>query len=166
MIDRAGIEKTLRQIDRLYGGSSSAQEGLLYSKLAILELCGWIESSMDNIVLSLAKQLIRNPDHLIYFEKEVVGKVYGFEYEKHFRRMVIALIGLHGVETMEKNVNPRVFAPMCASLNALKPNRDKLAHTYIKGATTHLDGPSVILGRLHTVHAGLVDIEQVLKAIK
>ncbi len=166
MIDKVGIEKNLRQIDRLYARSSSAQEGLLFSKLAILELCGWIENSMDNIVLNTARQLIRQPKHLEYFKKEVVGKVYGFEYEKHFRRMVIALIGLHGVETMEKNVHLHVFDPMCASLNALKPNRDTLAHGYIEGATTHLDAPSVILGRFRTVYAGLVDIERVLKTIK
>ena len=166
MIDRSGIEKNLQKIDRLYVGTSSAQEGLLYSKLAILELCGWIESSMDSIVLSISKQLVKDSKHLKYFEEEVVEKVYGFEYEKHFRRIVIALVGLHGVESMEKKVNPRVFAPMCASLNALKPNRDKLAHGYIKGTTPHLDAPSVTLARCHTVHAGLVDIEGVLKAMK
>lgn len=166
MLDRSDIEKNLRQIDKLYASSSSVQEGLYYSKLATLELCGWIEHSMDSIVLSLAKQLIRDMKLQSYFEDEVVGKIYGFGYDKRLKRMLIPLVGLVGLEAMERKVNPRVFEPMRASLNALKPNRDNLAHGYIRGVTPHLDAPSVVLGRFHTVHAGLVNIESVLKALK
>ena len=164
MIEKSDIEKNLQKIDQLFTGSSSIQEGLLYSKLAILELCGWIETSMDNIVLDMAHRVILDPKHLRHFNI-TVRKVYGFEYEKHFRHMIITLVGLHGVEAMEKNVDLRAFLPMRAALNDLKPYRDKQAHGYIQGTTLHLDAPSITLGRFHTVHAGLVDIDGVLKSM-
>lgn len=149
----------------LYQGSSSIEGGLLYSKMAMLELCGWIEMSMDDIVLNAAQQLIRDTKHLKYF-KSVVQKVSGFEYQKHFRHMVITLIGLQGVETMEKNADPLLFLPMQAAFSTLRPHRNKHAHEYIKGATLRLDAPSISISRLHVIHAGLVDIEKVLKKIK
>lgn len=132
----------------------------------MLELCGWIETSMDEIVRHMSKRLVRNSKNERFFEKQVVGRVHGFDYENHFRRMVIALVGLHGVETMEKKVDPVLFQPMRAALNALKPDRDKHAHEYIKGTTLRLDAPSVTMGKYHAVYAGLVDIDRVLRRMK
>jgi hypothetical protein len=165
MVEKSDIEKNLQRIDQLYQGSSSNEDGQLYSKMAMLELCGWIETSMDDIVLSVAKRLILDSKHLKYLD-DVVGRVYGFEYQKHFRQMVLTVIGLQGVETMERKVNPAVFLPMQAVLRSLKPNRDHHAHGYLKGTTPRLDAPSVTLNNFHVVYAGLLDIESVLKSIK
>jgi len=131
----------------------------------MLELCGWIELSMDEIVCRLSKRLVNDPKNQKFFEKQIVRKVHGFDYDHDFRRMLIALIGLHGVETIERKVKPTLFHPMCAALNALKPERDKHAHGFIKGTTLRLDAPSVMTGRLHIVHAGLVDIDSVLRRV-
>ena len=166
MIAKSYIEKNLRKIDHLYAASSSVQAGLLYSKMATLELCGWIEISMDEIVRRMSKRLIRDSKHQKYFEKEIVRKVHGFDYVNHFRRMLIALVGLRGVETMEMKVDPVLFHPMIAALNALKPYRDQHAHEYIKGTTLRLDAPSVTIGRFNPVYAGLVDIDSVLRRMK
>ncbi len=43
MVTKGYILSNLQQIERLYNESStSIQKGLFYSKLAIIELCGWI----------------------------------------------------------------------------------------------------------------------------
>jgi len=166
MVIKSYIEKNLRAINRLYNKSSRIQEGLFYSKLAILELCGWIEVSMDDIALRTAKRLIRDANHLHLFEKEVVKKVHGFDYEQHFRRMLIAIIGLKGIEQMERAVDQLLFLPMCGALNALKPYRDKHAHEYIKGVTLRLDAPSLTINRFYLVCKGLRDVEKVLKSMR
>lgn len=166
MIVKLHIEKNLTSINKLYKFSTSVEEGLLYSKLAILELCGWIEMSMDDIALRTARRLIRDNKHMKFIENEIVKKTYGFDYEQHFRKMIMAIIGLKGVHEMEKRVDQTLFMPMCGALNALKPYRDKYAHEYIKGTTLRLDAPSLTLTRLHIVYKGLCNIEITLRAVK
>jgi hypothetical protein len=166
VVVKSYIEKSLRQIDRLYTQASSVQKTLFFSKLATLELCGWIEISMDGIVRSLAMRLLKDSQNRRFFEKQVMKKVHGFDYQLHFRHMLINLIGLHGVESMESKVDPVLFQPMRAALNTLKPYRDKHAHEYIKGTTLQLDAPSITLQRFQAVYAGLVHIEAVLKQLK
>jgi hypothetical protein len=166
MIVKLYIEKNLKTINKLYIRSNNTQEGLLYSKLAILELCGWIEVSMDDIALRTAKRLVNDTNNQKLFEKEIVKRIYGFDYEQHFRRMLMAVIGLKGVEEMEGALNQSLFLPMCGALSALKQYRDKQAHEYIKGTTLRLDAPSLTLTRFYTVYKGLINIEKVLKLIK
>ena len=163
MIAKTYIDRNLRTFNRLYGQASSPQRSLFYSKLATLELCGWIEVSMDDIALRLARRTLRNTSHLQHFENEIVKKVYGFRYEQHFRRMLMGVIGLQGVATMERRVNQALFAPMCGALNALKPDRDIYAHQYIKGTTLLLDAPSVTINKFRIVYAGLMDVDRVLR---
>ena len=54
MIARSYILTNLKTLDRKYNRATSTRDSLFYSKLAILELCGWIEESMDDIVLRCA----------------------------------------------------------------------------------------------------------------
>jgi hypothetical protein len=166
MIAKSYIEKNLRQIERLYNQSATVQKGLYFSKLALLELCGWIEISMDDIILRLAKRVLRDSDHLKYLKEEVIRRTYGFEYEKHFRRMLQAVIGLSGVERMERHVDPQLFQPMVAALTSLKPFRDEQAHQYIKGTTLTIDAPSVSRSRFYLIFNGLRNVDNVLTSLK
>jgi hypothetical protein len=165
MIAKSYISQSIRRINRLYLGPCSAQEALLFSKLATLELCGWIEVSMDDIALCMARRVLREQSHRTVFENDVVRPVYGFDYEKHFRRMLIGVIGLQGVARMERRVDRALFDPMCGALSTLKPYRDKHAHTYVKGTTLALDAPSVTIARFETVYAGLKNVDAVLRAM-
>ena len=74
-----------------------ASEALLFSKLATLELCGWIEVSMDDIVLRHSRRTLREPVNRAFCEKRIVKPIYGFDYDIHFRKMLMGLIGLEGV---------------------------------------------------------------------
>jgi len=142
------------------------QKALFYSKLAILELCGWTEVSMDDIIRRHSKRILKEPQNWQYIEKEVIKRTYGFEYQVHFRRMLISIIGLTGVERLEKTVDPARLQPMIAALNSLKPYRDKEAHEYIKGTTRRLDAPSITRGRFIVIYEGLRNIDTVLRTMK
>ena len=51
VIARSYITSNLEAISQGYLKASSQSEAFYLSKLAILELCGWIEESMDDVVL-------------------------------------------------------------------------------------------------------------------
>jgi hypothetical protein len=163
MVTKGYILSNLQQIERLYNNSStSIQKSLFYSKLAIIELCGWIEMSMDDIVLRLAARRLKQHNHIKYIQKEVVKRTYGFDYERHFLPMIEAIIGRHGIEEMNSKVDNALVSPFVAALAALKASRDQLAHQYIRGTTMIIDSPSVTNARFRVVFEGLKNIEKML----
>ena len=137
----------------------------MYAKLGVLELCGWVEESMDKIVIEASCRSLTAQSHRDYIEKQIVKRVHGFEYEDHFRKMLIGVIGLKGVQEMELQVDRALFDPMCGALNTLKPNRNSYSHTYLKGTTLVIDAPSVSIQHCQTIFAGLRDLENVLQTI-
>ena len=163
MVAKTYIERSLLRIDRLYRGPCSAEAAILYSKLATLELCGWIEVSMDDVAVRLAKRLLKEPSDRTEYESEVVKKVYGFAYESDFKRLLIGVVGRQGVARMEKLVDRTLFDPMLGALRSLKPIRNSQAHTYVKGTTLVLDAPSITIAHLPVVYDGLKNVESVLR---
>lgn len=57
MIVKGTIYKTLKDLDRLFTKETDPKKQLFYSKLALMELCGWIEVTMDNIVEGVYKKI-------------------------------------------------------------------------------------------------------------
>lgn len=164
MVNKSSIFSNLELIEKLYNTSSST-EALLYSKLAIIELCGWIEESMDDIVKEYANIKLNNIDNINFLDDEIIGKNYGFEYDKHFRKMLMQVIGIVGLETLEKNVNKNKLQRMKSSLGTLKGPRNTESHTYIKGTTRTIDAPSVTKRKLMDVYEGLKNFEAELKKL-
>lgn len=162
MVTKTYIADNLRQIERLYNSSPSVQKGLFYSKLAVIELCGWIEMSMDDIVLRLAAKCLRKEKNRKYIQKVIVTRTHGFDYETNFLPMVMAIVGQRGIERMTSRVDDTLILPLRGALSALKTARNKLAHQYIKGTTLVIDAPSVTNGRFRVVLAGLKNIEVTL----
>ena len=94
------ISANLRGIDALYRAGTSPRKSLFYSKLAILELCGWIEVSMDGVVDSCAKRNL-NEGASIALVANRIKRTYGFDYDQHFRELIIRILGLRSLETIE-----------------------------------------------------------------
>ena len=166
MVNKTYIQNNLDQIDRLYQRyMRNKKRGLYYSKLAILEVCGWIEESMDNIVRGYANKRLKEPKNLRSVEN-LVNHTYGFHYEDSFRDMLIHIIGIIKLEILEQIFNQHKFTQMTSSLGVLKQRRDELAHTYIKGTTPTIDAPSLTKNRFLNVYEGLKDIESCIRKIK
>lgn len=165
MISRTYIIGTLESLDRLYTGSTSTKKGLFYSKLAILELCGWIEESMDDIVQRCAIRHLKKKSNRDVVD-ELVKRTYGFDYEKHFRNMLIGLIGIIHTEKLEKKVDPVKFQRLKSNLGSLKEYRDREAHTHLKGTTKRLDAPSVTKSKFLRVYEGLKNFDQELRRLR
>lgn len=162
MIAFSYIEGNLSSLDQRYGKAKSNVEASYYSKLATLELCGWIEMSIDDCILRCAYRIVRSREARKLIE-ERVKRTYGFEYENHFRSLIMSLIGIHGFERVEKRIDQSVIANFRSALGSLKTSRNSLAHTYTRGATASYDAPSLTLGRYSQVKAGISEYDRVLR---
>lgn len=159
MITHSSILANLRTLDRMFRNATSRKESLFYSKLAVLELCGWIEESMDDVVLCCARRHLKDEANFTYVQNEIVRRTSGFDYQQHFRRMLIQLLGVINVERIEKRVDQSKRLKLTATLEALKTVRNAEAHTHIKGVTRHINAPSVTLNQFPALYEGLVEFD-------
>lgn len=166
MIAQGYITDNLQAINRGYLKASSQRESFFFSKLAILELCGWIEESMDDIVVRCAMRHLREPVNQKYCKEVFVKRSYGFDYDKNFRFMLIQLLGLVNVESIEARVDRNKRDTMTAALSSLTAQRNKEAHTHLKGATRSINAPSVTIAHLQPLYQGLVEFDRVIRKTK
>lgn len=165
MISRTYILQNLELLDRRFRNANSAKESLLYSKLAILELCGWIEESMDDVVMRSSVRQLRVAENRRYIEEQVVDRTYGFEYKKHFRKMLIQLLGMVNVERLESRVDSVKKAQLEATLGSLKTIRNTEAHTHIRGTTRTINAPSVTRSQFNLLYDGLKEYDSAIRSM-
>jgi len=164
MIAKSYIQANLNSIGRKYNADNvSNKDALMFSKLAVMELCGWIEESMDDIVLRCANRTVKKSENKDAY-REKVKAVYGFEYEKHFRFMLIQLIGLVDIEKIEKNMGEADVEQFRQLLKTLKGQRNKLAHTHLKRKyPIQVFSPSRTISEFEKVYIYLVRYQEALK---
>ena len=165
MIARSYILANLKALDRKFKRATSEKDTLFYSKLAILELCGWIEESMDDIVLGCARRHLTEQDNITFVEKQIVRRTHGFDYDMHFRQMLIQLLGVINVEKIEKIVDQGKLMKLRAALDGLKKVRDPEAHKHIKGVTRHIDAPSLTRAQFPALYDGLREFHAALRQV-
>ena len=146
------IKKTLKNLDALYNGTSSEEKKIYYSKLAILELCGWIEESFDEIIKTYSQKRLQLNSNKKWVEENILSNNYGFKYKKNIRKMLINFIGIINIEKFETEFDSTGELMVLDSLlDTLTKERNGLAHTFIKGITTRYTTPSVTLNRFNTL---------------
>ena len=166
MIARSYILANLKMLDRRFRKATTPKDALFHSKLAILELCGWIEESMDDVILHCSRRHLKEQANRNHVKNVIVKKNYGFDYQQHFRRMLIQLLGVINVERIEKSVDQTKRTRLTATLTALKIVRDAEAHTHIKGVARIINAPSVTLGQFPAIYEGLVEFDATLRRTK
>lgn len=164
MISKTYIQENLRQLDVAYRNATVQKHSVYFSKLAILELCGWIEMSMDDLMLRHASRVIKQSANQSIVD-EFVKRNYGFEYDRHFRQMLMKLVGIVTCEQIEAAMNVQVHTKFTTQLTSLKRVRDGLAHTYSKAHTATIDAPSVTKARFVELYDGLKAYETALRAL-
>ena len=162
MIAYSYIEKNLDALDKSNLSSKSNKSKMYLSKVATLELCGWIEVSIDDIILRCNNRILKVKKSKDSVENQV-KITYGFEYEKRFRSLIVILIGHFGFEKIEKGIDPQIVANFKSELGNLKVARNSLAHTYTRGVTPHYDAPSVTKNRYQKVRAGLSEYDRMIR---
>jgi hypothetical protein len=150
------VAATLEQLDGWYN-EPSAQIGdrpQLLSKLALLELCGWIEGEFDRLIRKAEGGRLRDPKWLT---KDVVDRTSGFTYPKHLRWMFANVFGELFVQRIEKEMEtsfPGELDRLIITLKELWTRRCNFAHADFAAnvaAQRVFDAPSWSRGQLATV---------------
>lgn len=141
---------------------------LLHSKASILEVCGWVEQAMDQVVLDTAIRCGLSAIRIDQVERNYVKKTYGFDYQKHFERMFTSVVGFRILEQAEVSAGAAAMNPLTSTLSALYPLRNHYAHThfdvnnpYPKNFTS-IPTPTVMKQHAAYAGAGLAALEQAL----
>lgn len=164
MISNSDIENSIIELDNLY--NSNPAQATYFSKLALLELCGWLEMSMDCIIKECSDVKITEQLNKSHIENKVIGLTYGFHYDQHFRPMLMKLIGLIKLEQIESPLfttgELNILESNLGSLNVI---RKRAAHTHINGATVSYEAPSKIKQYLTILYPILQKYETALQAL-
>jgi hypothetical protein len=164
MISKQYIGPSLQALDAAYRSAATAEDAERDAKLAIIELCGWIEETMDELIHRCSRRNLKVQQNRDYCMSQIVEQTFGFDYNKHFRLMLIRLIGLISVERIENRVDPAKHVSLKSTLGNLKILRDSVAHTHLKSVTRTLDAPSVTIRSLQRVYDGLLDLDRAMRS--
>ncbi|WP_047533494.1 hypothetical protein [Methylotenera sp. N17] len=155
MIIKKNILKTLTDLDRKYNQSlisPNPNDSIFFSKLAVLEYCGWIEHCFDEIVLRSVQSKLKTQRFKDVLRERVVGNNHGFEYKKHFRPMMLQAIGIVKMEALEFELDVSGQLPVLVSeLDNVKTERDSAAHTYSENLLITYSSPSVTIQRFKRI---------------
>lgn len=165
MINKTRIQENLSRLERYYQKNRGNIAALFFSKLAILEACGWIEETIDNLIRECAKNHLLEKTNLDSVE-DLIKNTHSFNYNTHFRVLLSRVIGIINVERLEKSLDSKKFTRMVSTLGVLKQRRDDQAHTHIQGTTTIIDAPSITINNFSFVYLGLKDIEKNIRKMK
>lgn len=164
MIAKSYIKSTLEELDKLYNQASSQKKAIYFSKLALIELCGWIEESLDDIVIRHANRKLKEAKNMTYCKESIVKPNYGFEYKKNIRPMLISLIGLIEVEKLESELEKTAQITLLKGyLGNIRDSRNSAAHTHLKGVTKRYDAPSRIIGDFNRISLIMDKIDRELR---
>ena len=166
MITKSYLFKTLNRLDKLYNDSTSDDQKIFYSKLALIELCGWIEETMDDIVLRCAKRCLKSPANQKFIKDEIIKPNSNFQYEA-FRKMLIMVIGLATLEKIEKKLEKTgKISALKGYLGNLKKSRDTAAHSHTTGTLRTYDAPSKTQHNFDRIYALLTELDAELQRHK
>jgi len=163
MIVQGYIKTSLEQLEKLYNNHQSLRKDIYYSKIALIELCGWIEESLDHLIrFSVIRKL--KTDEYKKILTTIIKKNHGFDYDYKFRPMLIQAVGIVEAEKIERNVNKNGDIDKLRShFSNLKNLRNRNAHTFIKNVTNSIDSPSVFLSYFNEILPILKKIESEIK---
>lgn len=163
MIDERDIFQSLNELNAAYNNPLSIN-AYFCSKLAIIELCGWVEISLDTLLQDYALINIHNElSHKL--AEQYIKKVHSFNYNKHFQPLLVQFIGLVNLEKFLKGIDASTHQASVSELETLLTRRNSLAHTYVQGTTTTIDAPSVTIARFKKILSAFQNYESVLKDI-
>lgn len=163
MRPKSQIETVINDLVALYDSPATPTHKDYYAKLALLELCGWLESTLDDIVKNYSDNNLSDERNREIVDTQVIGKTYGCDYKEHFRPMIIKLIGLKNIETLETTLrNNGVLQILVSQLNSLWALRKRAAHTSIAGVTINYQAPSSMRTYLNSLYPILTQVEQEL----
>ena len=174
-MDNSKIEYSLKKLDELYtehvGQDDKDFELSMYCKLAALELCGWFEETHDELVRECFFKNLPE-ENAKKCEELYISPIYGLSYDRHFRPLLVNLIGAIKVYKFEEEI-PELEG-FRRTLGNLQKYRNHLAHNqYFEYKEEHplnkqkkIDTPSVILDHFRKCKPVIEKIEDYIHSME
>ena len=163
MVKKGSIGKNLKEIEAFYDQAKSTKKKFYFAKLAVLELCGWLENAQDELIKGSAARCILISTNMDLVN-ERIKRTYGFEYTGNFRPLLIQIVGLSKLERIEGQFDATGSLSKYRSLlSKLKDPRNKVAHNHTTGLMPTIDAPSVVRKDLEELFKYLRELERILK---
>ena len=168
MLSTAELIQNITVYQGHYGAAQSLRELLLPSKAALLDVCGWLEEAMDRVVIDCANRCSLSAIRLQSIQRDYVRRTHGFEYERHFEKMLIAVIGFRVLEQAETQIGATTLTPFTSAISSLVPLRNHYAHTHLDTAqpypqnVTSIPAPSALVPFVTQAEAALLALENAL----
>ena len=154
------VDTTLKTLDSWFNDPSQGSDRpKLLSKLAVLELCGWIEGELDRLIMVAETGRLNDSD---WVKEHVIAKTSGFTYLDHWRPMLARLVGEIFTRRIEQKMEvsfPGELERLKSLLGTLWKKRCDFAHADITAniaAQKNFDAPSWTLNQ-HRVVKKLLD---------
>lgn len=166
MVRSASVRQNFAVLSKAYDDASDPKLQLFFAKLALLEVCGWIEETIDTLVLRHAKHILSSAAEYDKYKKEFVEKQYGFSYKDNIVPMLVGLFGRVGTTDFESYHNAAELEVLKSSLGTLKVARNAHAHTHLKGVTVTVMAPSLLKEYFDQVCEGLNAMELAFRLMR
>lgn len=148
MIHSGRIKKTLGFLDREYNRhltSADLELSVLFAKMAMLEYCGWLEESFDEV----ARNCVRTKFNT-FAKREVletrIKNTHGFVYKEKVRSLLAFGLGAIRLVEVERQLDKDgSLQRLKSNLGSLNQMRKEAAHTFTSGRTSRFDAPSLII---------------------
>lgn len=165
MIVKNYVLSSIEELERLYNSSKSQKKAVYYSKLALLELCGWIEESIDDTIIRYCNRKMKlssNKDAI----KEIVRNNSGFQYNSNIRPLLMRAIGIVNIEKIETKLEKTgKITRLSSMLGNLKSSRNDAAHTFLKGVTRTYNAPSRVKQDFLNIYSILKEIDEEVRKL-
>lgn len=123
---------------------------IFYSKLALMEYCGWIECSIDLIMMRVTEA-----DYTAVISstgKSFLKSINNFSYKDHFIKILVQVLGMANAEKLvEYFKESGELDALEAKLDntELKKNRNIAAHTYHRDNSISYDAPNIFISEVN-----------------
>lgn len=153
------VAATLQALDAWFKEpTTSLDRPKLLSKLALLELCGWLEVEFDRLIRLVE---IGRLNDAPWVEKNIIERTNGFAYGNHWRPMLCKIVGevfARRVEQAMEAAHPSELDQLKSILGQLWVERCSFAHADINtnvAAQQTFNAPSWTIS-LHTNLKGIL----------
>lgn len=168
MLSTAELLQNIDVYQRYYITAQNVRQLLLPSKAALLDVCGWLEEAMDKVVIDCANRCNLSTRRLQSVQRDYVRRTHGFEYDRHFEKMLTAVVGFKVLEQAETQIGPTTLAPFTAAISSLVPLRHHYAHTHLNTAqpfpqnVTSIPAPNALVPFVTQAETALLALENAL----
>lgn len=163
MLNSSSVVKNIDFCEMLFNQTADPIKKLFLIRMALLEVCGWIEEYLDEIYSYNPKNLDIGQYQIMYNH---IHNLSSFEYTAIIKSIALS-IGVFNMYALEQKFQTNFltnFTTFKSSLNSLKAYRNEYAHKNTESCTNTI-GFNGLRIHFRNVRLGLYFLEKSIKQI-